>query len=208
VKDQYVGDVKDYFKYGLLRALDANGLPLVVCWMLTAPDGSADGGRTNYLRDGRFRDVDPELHDALRVLVVAGNRRVVAIEASSLLHGRYAATIEELCLLTLPPSLVFLDPYMGFEVGSARRRPDAYVYWDDVDALLAQGHSLLVFQHWQRRPWEATLAPIADRAGTDMQAVLVGNEVAFVLLAQHDGLARRLAAFVERCPSQVQLWAP
>ena len=39
MKDQYVGDVKGYFKYRLLRALDANDLPLVACWMLTEPDG-------------------------------------------------------------------------------------------------------------------------------------------------------------------------
>lgn len=47
LKDQYVGDISDYEKYGLLRALSASAdLPLAICWMLTAPDTTGEVGRT------------------------------------------------------------------------------------------------------------------------------------------------------------------
>jgi hypothetical protein len=36
VKHQYVGDINDYRKYALLRALSAGGANRIgVCWMLT-----------------------------------------------------------------------------------------------------------------------------------------------------------------------------
>ena len=41
MKNQYFGDVNDYRKYGLLRALQGEGsLSTLVAWMLTPDDGS------------------------------------------------------------------------------------------------------------------------------------------------------------------------
>lgn len=50
MKNQYFGDVNDYRKYGLLRALTGQGaLTTTVCWMLTPDDGRTDGRFTEYL---------------------------------------------------------------------------------------------------------------------------------------------------------------
>ena len=50
MKNQYFGDVNDYRKYGLLRALQSNGrTTLLVAWMLTPDDGGRDGGFRSYL---------------------------------------------------------------------------------------------------------------------------------------------------------------
>ena len=67
VKHQYVGDINDYRKYALLRALSAGGANRIgVCWMLTDSDGSSDGGKLAYLgQPERFRHFDPELFDIL-----------------------------------------------------------------------------------------------------------------------------------------------
>ncbi len=54
MKHQYFGDINDYRKYGLLRALSqASGLSLGVCWLLTAPDARPDGEFRNYLEQPR-----------------------------------------------------------------------------------------------------------------------------------------------------------
>jgi hypothetical protein len=46
VKNQYFGDISDYRKYDLLRALAVvGGLKIGVAWMLTPEDGRTDGGR-------------------------------------------------------------------------------------------------------------------------------------------------------------------
>ena len=48
MKNQYVGDVNDYRKYGLIRALIGDqDIKVGVCWMLTAPDGRTDGDFLN-----------------------------------------------------------------------------------------------------------------------------------------------------------------
>jgi hypothetical protein len=50
MKNQCFGDINDYRKYGLLRCLSGQGaMHTADCWMLTAGDGSGDGGHTRYL---------------------------------------------------------------------------------------------------------------------------------------------------------------
>jgi len=46
MKNHYFGDVNDYRKYGLIRALTGQGtLNSMICWMLTEDDDRADGGK-------------------------------------------------------------------------------------------------------------------------------------------------------------------
>lgn len=50
MKNQYFGDINDYRKYGLRRAiLDSTRLQMLVAWMLTPDDGSTDGNFITYL---------------------------------------------------------------------------------------------------------------------------------------------------------------
>jgi hypothetical protein len=86
MKDQYFGDVNDFRKYGLLRALVLpNKLRLGVCWMLTEPDHGADGNFLAYLSQGdRYRHRDPELFDWLKqVTLVELDRRTARMEEFS-----------------------------------------------------------------------------------------------------------------------------
>jgi hypothetical protein len=71
LKNQYFGDVNDYRKYGLLRALSSvTGLPVGVCWLLTMDDGRSDGEFRRYLEEPmRWRGYDPQLHKQLRALL-------------------------------------------------------------------------------------------------------------------------------------------
>lgn len=50
MKNQHVGDFKDYMKYGILRCLAKCGFRTHLCWMLTEVDGSGDGGDLRTLR--------------------------------------------------------------------------------------------------------------------------------------------------------------
>ena len=60
MKDQYFGDINDYRKYGLLRAIIRAGrLRILVAWMLTVDDGSTDGKYTllicqHFIREKRL----------------------------------------------------------------------------------------------------------------------------------------------------------
>lgn len=66
MKNQYFGDINDFHKYALLRALlKGGGIKLLVAWMLTINDDGSDGNKRDYLRKPEKRELDPELFDFL-----------------------------------------------------------------------------------------------------------------------------------------------
>ena len=88
MKDQYVGDISDYFKYAFLWRVHNAGGDTVVCWMLTDADGKSDGSKRNYLKQpGKFRGVDAELFELLTKIDREGAHSVAAVEASGALKG-------------------------------------------------------------------------------------------------------------------------
>ncbi len=97
VKNQYFGDMNDYRKYGVLRALSQNGrLSMAICWMLTPDDGRSDGGFTQYLDFPKlWRYFDPELFNTLRQLVIVEGMRDVSSFASTgfLRNARFYNTV-------------------------------------------------------------------------------------------------------------------
>lgn len=154
MQNQYVADVGDFGKYGLLRALTGvypPALPrlrLGVVWYLTQSDGSSDGGHRSYLAPAnakRFRPSDPELHDAL-ARISTSERSVGAVERSGALppdtvysnevappgaarrvwaHAAFRAVAD--C------ALVFVDPDNGLaprSVGPLSIRAPKYVLLD------------------------------------------------------------------------------
>ena len=71
MKHQYFGDINDYRKYGLIRAIHSAGeLRTLVAWMLTRDDGRTDGQTIGYLNQpDRWESFDPDLFNALRAAV-------------------------------------------------------------------------------------------------------------------------------------------
>ena len=98
MQNRYVGDIGDFGKYGLLRALtkaetSRQPLRLGVAWYLY-PDEShnADGKYTSYLHPTQanrasFRACDPQLYDALKHLLDTGLRHVSAVRESQIFAG-------------------------------------------------------------------------------------------------------------------------
>jgi len=96
MQNRYVGDIGDFGKFGLLKALcqpDGGGekLTLGVVWYLV-PDESHnnDGKHINYLRPTadnfrKFRSCDPMLYDKLSQIVQDGNRDVKHIREDGVL---------------------------------------------------------------------------------------------------------------------------
>lgn len=168
VKHQYVGDINDYRKYALLRALSAGGLNRIgVCWMLTPSDGSMDGNKLSYLtKPEQYRHFDPELFDILaHAAAEPDRRRLHTIEDSGAIAravyfndtlpdnvlGRRA--FMESCASSFGDAdLVFFDPDNGLEVSLAkgRRNSSKYLYLDEVTAFYKMRKSLLIYQHFPR----------------------------------------------------------
>lgn len=229
MKDQYFGDINDYRKYGLLRALtEASGLRLGVCWLLTAPDGRTDGEFRSYLEaPDRWRDHDPELFDALERLCEEGvGRSVHHAEAWGLLPGaRYFTDLLEdragarnayfdrawAALADCP--LLFMDPDNGIEVTSKPRgsRDSAkYLYWSEVEEAYRRGHSLVIYQHWPRKPRAEYTRQLAqafrERLGAPLVDSFATPHVLFMLVAQPShvgGFVRAHELILDRWEGQI-----
>jgi hypothetical protein len=221
MKEQYVGDISDYRKYALLRALSAGGMNRVgVCWMLTPSDGSADGNKLSYLsRPDDYRSFDSELFDVLHLAATEPDRRrLQSIEESgAILNAEYfnealsddrpsrIAFMERCSRALANADLIFFDPDNGLEVSLAKGRKNSskYLYLDEVAAFYRSGKSLLIYQHFPRVERAAFLGICAERLRTAAPGCAVWTfttaHVAFFLLIHGEGPARVAIAAVEAC---------
>ena len=226
MKDQYVGDINDFEKYALLRALQgASQLPLVVCWMLTAPDATGEGGKIDYLgNQSRYRHLDPHIFDRLAAVLRSGERSTRAIAAVGVLegahfvsnrlgddHGSRAALFGALWEEAAQPSLLFFDPDIGLAGKSVRkggRRSAMYLFHDELAEAFGRGHSLVVYQHFAReqRPAYLGRAFATIRAAFDPPTLfgLWSARVAFLVVPQRDVAA----ALAEAARELASRWAP
>ncbi|MFH1920351.1 MAG: hypothetical protein ABIP48_10765 [Planctomycetota bacterium] len=207
MKNQYFGDINDYRKYGLLRALQRGGTrKLLVAWMLTPDDGGRDGGFRDYLQQpGRWRRFDAELYDGLRALLQAApTPQVSLIESSSLLPSTsyYSELVPGaredrdawrtgLLHAACGTDLVFLDPDNGIEVSSrpiGRKGSSKYVAWKEIEEIWDAGCSLLIYQHFRREPREAfadrMVTQLRKRTGAPFTRAFRTAHVLFLLAAQ------------------------
>ena len=142
MQNRYVGDLGDFGKYGLLRALcspnrvDAGpALSLGIAWYLIPNESHNDDGRHIRYLDAKcsepssrnrqqFRECDPPLYDALRAIIQANDRNVVSIRESGV----------------LPADTVYYEEKLNFDgingVGSRERRAARRKQW--VEQTLAR----------------------------------------------------------------------
>lgn len=163
VKHQFVGDINDYRKYALLRALSAGGANRIgVCWMLTPDDGGTHGGKTTWSED--MRQLDPPVSDFLQSINGHPERRNLwSIEQSGLLDvvfhssilpqpvAERAAYMAECREKFADADLVFFDPDNGIDVPSSpigRKTALKYVFLDEVAAFYGDRKSVLIYQHF------------------------------------------------------------
>jgi hypothetical protein len=93
VKAQYFGDVNDYRKFALLRLLtEVGGFRIGVCWRLTEPDDTGQGGNRGYLQgSAKWGGYDGKVFHALqsapRPPNVPSLRDLQRVEAEGLIPG-------------------------------------------------------------------------------------------------------------------------
>ena len=178
MQDRYVGDVGDFVKYGLLRAI-RGAKRLGVAWYLHPDSGPpGDGGHIDYLEHPcEWRPLDPDLFDEMRWVTEPGaNRRCVAsIEQSGILgDAAFAADRLEVAGVKHPDRLrwrhrwfdgikrqlvdcdvVFADPDNGL-VPDDRFLPTRKVSAKRIPIVEAkalwEGRTAVIYHHNSRRP--------------------------------------------------------
>jgi hypothetical protein len=88
MQNRYVGDIGDYVKLAILRALSGGPSARrlgVAWWFFPDEDRNADGGHREYLqRPDKWKRFDPVLFDALRAINDEKTRNVSALEDAAL----------------------------------------------------------------------------------------------------------------------------
>ena len=174
MQNRYVGDIGDYLKLGILRALSP-GYRLGVAWWLfpdEAPNG--DGRHISYLdRPDQWRHFDLELFDMLLGIVSSGRRNVWELEVANVLPGATFASefipvggsiaqrqqarrdwLEEIRRKLEPSDLLFLDPDNGLEPAGfhpTAAKSGKNIMISEIHQLARTERWLIVYHHQSRR---------------------------------------------------------
>ncbi len=167
MQDNYVGDIGDYGKYGLLRKICLAGLSLSVNWYKTVPkktNTQNDGKFVNYLSNPeKYREYDPHLFDSLYKIVCTENqRKIERIEKENLfiakcfsdeIRGNRLCWHQNALNQTANTEVIFLDPDNGLEtvkMFSSNGATEKHVKWAEIKDYYDRGQSVILYQHLPR----------------------------------------------------------
>jgi len=225
VKVQYFGDINDYRKFALLRAMsEAGQFKVGFCLLLTGSDGSGHGDHRRYLRlPDKWRGYDPTLFDPRALIPSAPTiDDLYRIENEGLIGGaRFFADFtpdalkervayHSRCMASLDGcELAFFDPDNGLEVKSVakgRMASSKYAYFEEIADHYRADRSCLVYQRFPRHvARERLIGSVAARLREECQETSVWSfvtpHVVFLLAARpehEERVAKGAAVVVER----------
>lgn len=126
MKNQYIGDIGDYGKYGMLRFFASLGIRIGVNWYLCPNDGRPDGNHTEYLYDERMRVYDPEVYDIMKQLAFLPNKCIQMVENSGILDG-----------------MVFYDEFLDLEAVHWSVRAEGRKQWHQAGLTVLREADLI-----------------------------------------------------------------
>jgi hypothetical protein len=140
MQDRYAGDIGDFGKYALLKALVATDLRLGAVWYLNPDEEENRNGE--FIQYPELRECDESLYDNMQIFLRAGKRRIAGIEEAGLLpvgtvyytapltfrdlspsnltarRRRREQWLEGAAAATREAAIVFLDPDKCFDCDS------------------------------------------------------------------------------------------
>ena len=168
MQDRYAGDIGDYGKFAMLRAMEEHGLKLGINWYRTETASFEIHEDGKYRIPTLYEKCDLQLATALNsIFDSAEDRSVRKLEQADLLkckrfvHNlvprdirlrtdwhRQALSYFKNC------DLVFLDPDNGLNVKSVKagsQKSPKYVWIDEITDFVAAGKSVIFYNHRPRK---------------------------------------------------------
>ena len=174
MQNRYTGDIGDFGKLGLLRAVQSSGLTIGVNWYLVPDENhNADGRYIQYLENERLRSCDESLWMELKRIVNSGQREVSSLQSEQILKAIHYSELLDFngktraermkireewhkCALTRLSGVdvVFVDPDNGLVVPSVTgtAKENKYVKPGELLDYYSQGSSIIYYQHKARLP--------------------------------------------------------
>ena len=217
MRDQYVGDIGDYVKYGLLRALAPAPKKLGVIWYKTAGGQQGSDGRyTEYLHAPKtYREGDAILFDTLHKLICEGNKRNIAEVEQSVLPDAYCFSriiennarekwFADACDKVKSCDLVFADPDNGLTI--EKSVSDKHISLDEIKRLSGKFNSVIIYHHQTRRKgghkceiefWQNELNAKTGKRVSSIRAAAYSPRT-FFLVTDDAGMKKRFKQFSDK----------
>ncbi len=183
MKNQYVGDIGDYGKYGLLRYLSQGGIRIGVNWYLTEDDETInDGEIRGYLEDEKESVYDGDVYALLKGLpkrniryIESGNLIRNAVFYSEILSTKAVSKAERKAareawhnraMNTLADAeLVFADPDIGStgDEAATGKGGESYVALGELKQYYDLGQDVVYYCHRDRskpKAWREKLVEL------------------------------------------------
>ena len=172
MQDRYAGDIGDFGKIGLLKAIQAQGLSVGVNWYRVEPmdiEKNADGAFKQedgkYLIPEELRVCDVALAEALTRIAESDNRSIYALQREDLIPNAcyYDAPVtvagrtewhDRALEILQDAAVVFVDPdneMLVESVGRCAAKSIKYAFYEEVADYFRRGQSVLVYNHRSRK---------------------------------------------------------
>jgi hypothetical protein len=171
MKEQYIGDKKDYFKYTVIELLSKTfEKKIIFAWMLTPPDGTGQGNDIAYLNKSQaYCKYNPALYKKFAEIINEKNninlnnlknilenenyiffpKEPKELSNDTKERKQYFKQLKELVSKN-KYSIIFFDPDNGIEIKSCpkgTKNSNKFLYWDEILDFWYEGSDILVFQY-------------------------------------------------------------
>jgi hypothetical protein len=226
----YVGDIGDYLKLSILKAIEPNHRLGIAWWRYPDQEGKKDGRHIGYLSNGKiWREYDPEIFDHL-ASVVLRQRNLAGLESAPFLAGSLFASQlipvatrdrqDWVCRIAEDfedRNVVFFDPDNGLEppkFAYGKSKSGKSITVDELKHFRRTGRTLIVYHHHTHRKgghiaeiddWASRLAE--DFTTVDAIRCKPWSPRVYFLLDASDTVRLRCQLLCERWGGHMQ-WNP
>ena len=221
MKDQYFGDDRDYFKYDLIidlaTCLQIPRFTNIV--MLTPPDGSGDGNRTDYEVENRSGDLYAFLQDSvkmqrrkvshLREFFNTTEKRIeyLPYRDDSYFKGRRRDEyFNSVPTEWLEKAVIFVDPDIGLKPRSASENSVNHVLPSEIrqlESTMGTSSILVMIQFRGFMKWCDRFSYLKEKIGRF--DAIYNSDIAFICLTKDREIQTRLKACLHQHATDHQL---
>jgi hypothetical protein len=203
MKDQYVGDINDFFKYSILETIEKTlNKKILVVWMLTKSEGMDIG----YSHCKKYNE---PLYSRLQKIVSSNKREVKAIEEiyknyiyhSDFLEKRTRAEyFNDVEKKSKTIDVIFFDPDKGISYNNIDKDIE-HLYWDEINRFWKLGKDLLIYQHFRRQKWDEYITELKKHIKHDLEGAFLvpikTKNVMFLYISHKDIKERLKDSFID-----------
>ena len=210
MKNQYVGDINDFFKYSILEEIEKSlNKKILVVWMLT----ESEGMDINY---EKLKNYNKHLYQKLQNIISSNKRSIKAIESiyknyiyqSTFLEKQNRTEyFDEVKKKAEKCDLIFFDPDIGISYG-AEEKDNEHLYWDEIKELWKTGKDLLIYQHFRRQKWDDYLSELNKYVEKDIRGAYIvpikTKNVMFIYFA-HEDISGKIKNFFNGWGNEIEI---